>query len=178
MIGADVFIGVSVGNALKAEDVKLMAPKPIIFAMANPIPEIDPVEARKACPDAIIATGRSDYPNQVNNVMCFPFLFRGTLDVQSRAINFEMKMACSLALAELAREPVPESVSKAYGGKKMEFGPEYIVPTPFDPRLITRIPVAVAKAAMDTGVATKPIADWDIYRKQLQARYDDHQNNE
>lgn len=167
MIGADVFIGVSVGNALKAEDIKAMAPKPIIFAMANPIPEIDPTEARKACPDAIIATGRSDYPNQVNNVMCFPFLFRGTLDVQSRAINFEMKMACSMALAELAREPVPASVSKAYGGKKMEFGPEYIVPTPFDPRLITRIPVAVAKAAMDTGVATKPIENWDKYREEL-----------
>jgi malate dehydrogenase (oxaloacetate-decarboxylating)(NADP+) len=141
--------------------------------MANPIPEIDPVEARKACPDAIIATGRSDYPNQVNNVMCFPFLFRGTLDVASRAINYEMKMACSMALAELAREPVPESVMKVYG-KKMAFGTEYIVPTPFDPRLITRIPVAVAKAAMETGVATKPIADWDVYKKQLQERYDDH----
>ena len=174
LVNADCFIGVSVANALKPEDVKKMAPKPIIFAMANPVPEIDPKDARAACPDAIIATGRSDFPNQVNNVMCFPFLFRGTLDVQSRSINFEMKMACSLALAQLAREPVPESVIKAYSGRKMEFGPDYIVPTPFDPRLITRIPVAVAKAAMETGVATKPILDWEAYKKELQERYDDH----
>ena len=155
LVGADCFIGVSVANALKMEDVKLMAKKPMIFAMANPNPEIDPDEARKGCPDAIIATGRSDYPNQVNSVMCFPFLFRGTLDVQSRAINFEMKMAASMALAELAREPVPASVSEKYGGRKFEFGPNYIVPTPFDPRLIERVPIAVAKAAMATGVATK-----------------------
>lgn len=117
LVDADCFVGVSVANALKVDDVKSMAKKPIIFAMANPNPEIDPAKAREACPDAIIATGRSDYPNQVNNVMCFPFLFRGTLDVESRAINYEMKMACSMALAELAREPVPESVSAAYDGK-------------------------------------------------------------
>ena len=171
LVGADCFIGVSVANALKKEDVELMAKKPIIFAMANPNPEIDPIEARKACPDAIIATGRSDFPNQVNNVMCFPFLFRGTLDVQSRAINYEMKMACSMALAMLAREPVPASVSDAYEGKTFEFGPEYIVPTPFDPRLIETIPVAVAKAAMKTGVATKPIEDMDAYVEELRAIY-------
>jgi len=144
-----------------------MAKQPIIFAMANPVPEIDPEEARKGCPDAIIATGRSDYPNQVNNVMCFPFLFRGTLDVESRAINYEMKMACSIALAELAREPVPDVVQEAYGGKKLEFGPEYIVPTPFDPRLMTTVPIAVAKAAMATGVAKKEIHDWDWYKAHL-----------
>lgn len=171
LVGADCFIGVSVANALKMEDVKLMAKKPMIFAMANPNPEIDPEEARKGCPDAIIATGRSDYPNQVNNVMCFPFLFRGTLDVQSRAINFEMKMAASMALAELAREPVPASVSEKYDGRKFEFGPNYIVPTPFDPRLIEVVPIAVAKAAMATGVATKKIEDWDKYREELREIY-------
>jgi malate dehydrogenase (oxaloacetate-decarboxylating)(NADP+) len=165
--GADCFIGVSVANALKAEDVAKMAKKPIIFAMANPIPEIDPVEARKGCPDAIIATGRSDFPNQVNNVMCFPFLFRGTLDVESKAINYEMKMACSMALAELAREPVPDVVSEAYDGKEFKFGPDYIVPTPFDPRLMTTLPLAVAKAAMETGVARKKITDWDAYKAHL-----------
>lgn len=135
--------------------------------MANPIPEIDPIEARKGCPDAIIATGRSDFPNQVNNVMCFPFLFRGTLDVESTAINYEMKMACSMALAELAREEVPAVVSEAYDGKEFKFGPDYIVPTPFDPRLMTTLPVAVARAAMETGVAKKKIEDFDAYKAHL-----------
>lgn len=165
--GADCFIGVSVANALKAQDVSKMAKKPIIFAMANPIPEIDPIEARKGCPDAIIATGRSDFPNQVNNVMCFPFLFRGTLDVESSAINYEMKMACATALAELAREEVPAVVSEAYDGKEFKFGPDYIVPTPFDPRLMTTLPVAVARAAMETGVAKKKIEDFDAYKAHL-----------
>lgn len=175
LIGADCFVGVSVANALNSSDIKLMAKKPIIFAMANPTPEIDPEEARLACPDAIVATGRSDYPNQVNNVMCFPFLFRGTLDVESRAINYEMKMACATALAELARMPVPESVRAAYDGKHMEFGQDYIIPTPFDPRLMTTLPVAVAKAAMATGVARKEITDWDAYTAKLQAMYDNAQ---
>jgi len=166
LVGADCFIGVSVADALKEESVKLMGKSPIIFAMANPNPEITPEAARRACPDAIIATGRSDYPNQINNVMCFPFLFRGTLDVRSREINAEMKMATALALAKLAREPVPESVKDAYKGenRSFEFGPDYIVPTPFDPRLITTIPPVVAKAAMDSGVAKRPILDWDLYR--------------
>jgi len=152
-----------------------MADKPIIFAMANPVPEIDPAEARKGCPDAIIATGRSDYPNQVNNVMCFPFLFRGTLDVESRAINYEMKMACSMALAELARLPVPPEVEEAYEGRHLEFGNDYIVPTPFDPRLMTTVPLAVAKAAMATGVAKREIHDWDAYKARLHQMYLDEQ---
>jgi len=140
LIGADVFIGVSGGNLLNAEDVSKMAENPIIFAMANPVPEIYPDEARRGHKNAIIATGRSDYPNQINNVMCFPFLFRGTLDAGARIINEEMKMAVALALAELAREEVPEEVAQAYGGRKFEFGPDYIMPTPFDPRLLYRIP--------------------------------------
>ena len=157
---------------MKEEHVKMMGKSPIIFAMANPNPEITPEAARRACPDAIIATGRSDYPNQINNVMCFPFLFRGTLDVRSREINAEIKMATVLALAKLAREPVPESVKPAYKGENRSFvfGPDYIVPTPFDPRLITTIPPVVAQAAMDTGVAKRPILDWELYRKQLLAR--------
>lgn len=144
-----------------------MADAPIIFAMANPNPEITPEAARRACPDAIIATGRSDYPNQINNVMCFPFLFRGTLDVRSREINAQMKMATALALAQLAREKVPQQVLNAYKGDKRNFvfGPEYIVPTPFDPRLITTLPPVVAKAAMDSGVAKSPITDWIAYRE-------------
>lgn len=173
LIGADCFIGVSVGNALKKEDVALMAKKPIIFAMANPTPEISPKDAKEVCPDAIVATGRSDYPNQVNNVMCFPFLFRGTLDVRSRDINYEMKMACANALAMLAREPVPKEVNEAYQGRQFSFGTDYIVPTPFDPRLITTLPPAVAKAAMDTGVATVQITDWEKYKQDLLDRMAD-----
>jgi malate dehydrogenase (oxaloacetate-decarboxylating)(NADP+) len=147
-----------------------MNPKPLIFAMANPVPEIYPDEARKGHADAIVATGRSDYPNQINNVMCFPFLFRGTLDAGARIINEEMKMAVAQALADLAREPVPAEVEQAYGGKKLAFGPDYIMPTPFDPRLITKIPMAVVEAAMKTGVATKHISDWAAYEKELRGR--------
>jgi len=168
--GADMFIGVSTGGILTAEDVKTMNDKPIIYAMANPVPEIYPDEARKGCPDAIIATGRSDYPNQINNVMCFPFLFRGTLDAGARQINDEMKLAVANTLAEIAREPVPMEVVRAYQGRKFEFGPEYITPTPFDPRLLFRIPRAVIKAAMASGVATKTVTDWveyDHYLKML-----------
>ena len=147
-----------------------MSKKPIIFAMANPEPEILPEVLKEVCPDAIIATGRSDYPNQINNVMCFPFLFRGTLDTRSVVINEEMKMAAARALAELARLPVPPEVSRAYEGKRFAFGPEYIIPTPFDPRLIHTIPIAVAKAAMDTGVANKHIEDWYEYKHELTVR--------
>jgi malate dehydrogenase (oxaloacetate-decarboxylating)(NADP+) len=150
--------------------VKGMAPSPIIFAMANPDPEITPPEAKAARPDAIVATGRSDYPNQVNNVLGFPFIFRGALDVRATGINEEMKIAAAHALAALAREAVPEEVAAAYGGTIHSFGPEYIIPAPFDPRLIEIIPCAVAQAAMDSGVAQKPIADMRAYRQQLRAR--------
>lgn len=144
-----------------------MADKPIIYAMANPVPEIYPDEARRGCPDAIIATGRSDFPNQINNVMCFPFLFRGTLDAGARQINDEMKFAVAQTLAEIAREPVPRSVEIAYNGRTFEFGPNYITPTPFDPRLLPRISQAVVKAAMASGVATKSITDWREYGHML-----------
>ena len=167
--GADVFLGLSAAGALKPEMVKDMAKAPIIFAMANPEPEIRPEEARAARPDAIIATGRSDYPNQVNNVLGFPFIFRGALDVRASAINDEMKIAAANAIAELARQRVPEEVAAAYGVQH-SFGPEYIIPAPFDPRLMEVVPVAVAKAAMDSGVATKPILDIDAYRQSLRAR--------
>ena len=168
--GADVFLGLSAAGALKPEMVKDMAPSPIIFAMANPDPEISPPDARTARPDAIIATGRSDYPNQVNNVLCFPFIFRGALDVRATTINDAMKIAAARAIAELAREPVPEEVAHAYGGMASSFGPEYIIPSPFDPRLMEIVPVAVAQAAMDSGVAQRPIADMEAYRQELRAR--------
>ncbi len=168
--GADVFLGLSAAGALKPEMVKDMAPSPIIFAMANPDPEISPPDARAARPDAIIATGRSDYPNQVNNVLCFPFIFRGALDVRATTINDAMKIAAARAIAELAREPVPEEVAMAYGGKASSFGPDYIIPSPFDPRLMEIVPVAVARAAMDSGVAQRPIADMEAYRQELRAR--------
>ncbi|QNN64748.1 NADP-dependent malic enzyme [Sphingomonas rhizophila] len=170
LVGADVFLGLSAAGALKPEMVKDMAPSPIIFAMANPDPEITPPEAKAARPDAIVATGRSDYPNQVNNVLGFPFIFRGALDVRAVRINEEMKIAAANALAELAREAVPEEVAAAYGGLSHHFGPDYIIPAPFDPRLIEIIPAAVAQAAMDTGVAQMPIRDMRIYRQQLKAR--------
>ncbi len=172
LVGADVFLGLSAAGVLKPEMVMAMAPSPIIFAMANPDPEITPPEAKAARPDAIVATGRSDYPNQVNNVLGFPFIFRGALDVRATGINDEMKIAAANALAELAREPVPEEVALAYGGIDQHFGPDYIIPAPFDPRLIEVVPVAVAEAAMRTGVARKPIADMAVYRKQLRARLD------
>jgi malate dehydrogenase (oxaloacetate-decarboxylating)(NADP+) len=169
-IGADVFLGLSAAGSLKPEMVKTMAKQPIIFAMANPDPEIRPEEAIKVRPDAIIATGRSDYPNQVNNVLGFPFIFRGALDVRATAINEEMKIAAAEALAELAREPVPEEVAAAYGGRSQSFGPNYIIPAPFDPRLMEVVASAVAEAAVRTGVAQKPIEDLDSYRQQLRAR--------
>jgi len=172
LVGADVFIGLSVKGALTAEMVKSMAAKPIIFAMANPDPEITPEEAHAARSDAIVATGRSDYPNQVNNVLGFPYIFRGALDVRARRVNMEMKIACANALAQLAREDVPDEVAAAYHGVQLKFGPEYIIPSPFDPRLISYIPPFIAQAAMDTGVARKPIPDMDAYRASLAQRLD------
>ncbi|OYX50167.1 MAG: NADP-dependent malic enzyme [Sphingomonas sp. 32-66-10] len=169
LVGADVFLGLSAAGALKPEMVVDMAPAPIIFAMANPEPEIRPELAKAARPDAIIATGRSDYPNQVNNVLGFPFIFRGALDVRATAVNEEMKIAAARAIAELAREQVPEEVALAYG-KAHSFGPEYIIPAPFDPRLMEVVSMAVAKAAMDSGVATKPILDMAAYRHTLRSR--------
>ena len=171
MSGADVFLGVSVKGAVTAEMVKNMAPDPVIFAMANPDPEITPEEAHAVRPDAIVATGRSDYPNQVNNVLGFPYLFRGALDIHARAINDEMKIACARALADLAREEVPDEVALAYG-TQLSFGRDYIIPTPFDPRLIYRIPPAVARAGMDTGAARRPIVDMDGYELSLKTRMD------
>jgi malate dehydrogenase (oxaloacetate-decarboxylating)(NADP+) len=171
MKGADAFYGLSVKGAVTKDMVKSMADKPIIFAMANPDPEITAEEVAEVRDDAIMATGRSDYPNQVNNVLGFPFLFRGALDVRAKAINMEMKIAAARALAALAREDVPDEVVAVYGAR-LRFGPEYIIPTPFDPRLITTVPPAVAKAAMDTGVARKQITDMDAYRQQLAARRD------
>lgn len=145
--GADVLIGVSAAKAFTEECLKNLAEKPVIFAMANPEPEVRPEEAKAIRPDCIIATGRSDYPNQINNVMCFPYLFRAALDTMSSKINEEMKMAASLALAQLTHSEVPEEVKAAFPGRSFEFGPEYIIPTPFDPRLITTLPLAIAKAA-------------------------------
>ena len=172
MKGADIFFGVSVAGAVTADMVKSMGDTPIIFAMANPDPEITPEEARAARPDAIIATGRSDYPNQVNNVLGFPYIFRGALDVRATMINEEMKIAAANALAELAREDVPDEVAAAYAGQRLKYGPDYIIPVPFDPRLISAVPPAVAQAAMDSGVAQKPIKDMDAYRGTLSARLD------
>ncbi len=171
MINADVFLGVSVKGAVTQDMVKSMADNPVIFAMANPDPEITPEEAHEVRPDAIVATGRSDYPNQVNNVLGFPYLFRGALDIHARAINDPMKIACAQALAELAREDVPDEVAVAYG-RKLTFGRDYIIPTPFDPRLIHRIPPAVARAGMETGAARRPIVDMDGYEVSLQSRMD------
>jgi len=172
LVGADVFFGVSAKGAVTQDMVKSMADKPIIFAMANPDPEITAEEVAAVRDDAIMATGRSDYPNQINNVLGFPFIFRGALDVRATAINMEMKIAAAKALAALAREDVPDEVIAAYGGTRPKYGPEYIIPVPFDPRLISSIPPAVAQAAMDTGVARRPIADMHAYREQLQSRRD------
>ncbi|MFC3101569.1 NADP-dependent malic enzyme [Altererythrobacter lauratis] len=167
--GADIFLGLSAAGALKPEWVAKMADQPIIFAMANPDPEITPADAMRVRPDAIVATGRSDYPNQVNNVLGFPFIFRGALDVRATTINEEMKIAAAHAIAELARLPVPEEVAAAYG-RKHQFGRDYIIPAPFDPRLMETVSAAVAKAAMDSGVAQQPIEDFDAYRHQLKSR--------
>jgi len=171
MRGADVFLGVSAKGAVTQDMVLSMADNPVIFAMANPDPEITPEEAHEVRQDAIVATGRSDYPNQVNNVLGFPYLFRGALDIHARAINDEMKIACAEALAELAREDVPDEVAMAYG-RKLTFGRDYIIPTPFDPRLIYRIPPAVAKAGMATGAARRPIIDIEAYEINLKSRMD------
>lgn len=165
--GADMFLGLSKGGVLKKEYLKKMAKNPVIFALANPVPEIMYEEAVAAREDVIMATGRSDYPNQINNVLGFPFIFRGALDVRATSINDEMKLAASYALAELATEPVPDQVNVAYHATNFSFGKDYIIPKPFDPRLITRLAPAVAKAAMESGVARKPITDWDAYRETL-----------
>ncbi|WP_374275936.1 NADP-dependent malic enzyme [Brevundimonas sp.] len=172
MVGADVVIGLAAKGAITKAMVASMAPNPIIFAMANPDPEITPEEVAEVRSDAIVATGRSDYPNQVNNVLGFPYIFRGALDVRARQVNHEMKVACAEALAALAREDVPDEVAAAYSGRKLKFGREYIIPTPFDPRLIWYIPPFVAQAAMDTGVARKPIEDMNVYRAELRQRLD------
>lgn len=171
MDGADVFLGLSVGGAATQDMVKSMAKNPIIFAMANPTPEITPEEVQVVRSDAIIATGRSDYPNQVNNVLGFPYIFRGALDARARTINEEMKIACAKALAKLAREDVPDEVAAAYG-KRLQYGTGYIIPTPFDPRLMSTVPPAVAKAAADSGVARKPIENMRSYKEKLTARLD------
>ncbi|WP_439542532.1 NADP-dependent malic enzyme [Hyphomicrobium sp.] len=172
LAGADAFFGLSAKGAVTAEMVASMAPKPIIFAMANPDPEITPEEVQAVRDDAIVATGRSDYPNQVNNVLGFPFIFRGALDVQARTINDAMKIAAAQALAALAREDVPDAVTTAFLGRRLTFGPDYIIPAPFDPRLISRIPPAVAQAAMESGVARRPIVDMDGYVSRLKGRLD------
>jgi malate dehydrogenase (oxaloacetate-decarboxylating)(NADP+) len=165
--GADVLIGLSVEGAFTKEMIASMADNPIVFAMANPNPEITYEDALSVRKDIIFATGRSDYPNQINNVLGFPFIFRGALDVRSKAINTEMQVAASKALAELAKEPVPDEVAKAYNVDKLEFGREYLIPKPLDPRLIYKVAPAVAKAAIDTGVARTPITDWDEYNEYL-----------
>lgn len=165
--GANIFLGLSAAGALKPEMVADMADAPLIMALANPTPEIMPEEALKVKPDAIVCTGRSDFPNQVNNVLCFPYIFRGALDVGAMAINEEMKMACVRAIADLARKEVTAEVATIYGNENLEFGPHYMIPKPFDPRLIFELPIAVAKSAMATGVATRPITDWDAYRAKL-----------
>lgn len=169
--GADILVGLSAKGAFTAEMVKNLGKKPIIFAMANPDPEITPEQARNVRADAIVATGRSDYPNQVNNVLGFPYIFRGALDVRATTINDEMKLAAARAIAELAREDVPDEVDAAYGGRRLRYGPDYLIPVPFDPRLIVRIPSAVAEAAMRTGVARKPVVIED-YQKELRLRLD------
>jgi malate dehydrogenase (oxaloacetate-decarboxylating)(NADP+) len=169
MVGADVFFGVSAKGAVTAEMVRSMAKDPVIFAMANPDPEITPAEAKAVRDDVIVGTGRSDYNNQVNNVLCFPFLFRGALDTHASAINDEMKMAACLALAGLAKQDVPDSVRKAYGNVEISFGREYLIPKPFDPRVLLHVAPAVAQAAMASGVARRPIADMEKYKEQLEA---------
>ncbi len=172
LVGADVFVGLSNGGAINQQDVKNMAKNPIIFAMANPDPEILPAEAKEARSDVITATGRSDFANQVNNVLGFPFIFRGALDVRATKINDEMKVAAAYSLAELAKEPVPDKVAKAYGDQKFEFGPDYIVPKPFDPRVLVWESAAVAQAAMETGVSRIKI-DLDSYKKTLEDKIKD-----
>ena len=170
IVGADMFLGLSVGGMLKQEMIKAMAPDPIVFALANPVPEISFEEAMSARPDTIMATGRSDYPNQINNVLGFPFIFRGALDVRATKINEEMKLAAAKALAELAKQPVPEEVNMAYGVQNLKFGKEYLIPKPTDPRLIETVAPAVAKAAMDSGIAKNPVKNWSVYKEALRKR--------
>jgi malate dehydrogenase (oxaloacetate-decarboxylating)(NADP+) len=172
--GADIFLGLSTANMLSKEMLSSMADNPIVFAMANPDPEITYEDAMATRNDLIFATGRSDYPNQINNVLGFPFIFRGALDVRATSINEEMKLAASKALAELAKEPVPETVLRAYNIEKLSFGKDYIIPKPLDPRLISCVASCVAKAAIDSGVARQPISDWDAYRKSLDSRLSVH----
>ena len=169
MAGADAFLGVSTAGLIDADMVRAMARDPLVLALANPDPEICPPDAHAARPDVTIATGRSDYPNQVNNVLCFPFLFRGALDVGARTVNLAMKAACVRALAELARSEPPEIVRATYPGELLAFGSGYLVPKPFDPRLAVDVPIAVARAAMESGVASRPIKDMESYRQRLQA---------
>ncbi|KAB0545703.1 NADP-dependent malic enzyme, partial [Pseudomonas argentinensis] len=166
--GADVFLGASAGGVLKPDMVKVMAARPLILALANPQPEILPEDAHAVRDDVVIATGRSDYPNQVNNVLCFPYIFRGALDVGATTITLDMEKAAVYAIADLAKEEQDETVAAAYGSYGTSFGPEYFIPKPFDPRLLVRIAPAVARAAMDGGVARRPIADMDSYVAQLQ----------
>lgn len=168
--GADVFVGLSKGNILSQDMVRTMAERPIIFALANPIPEISYEDAREARADVIMSTGRTDYPNQINNVLGFPYIFRGALDTASSAINEAMKQAAVRAIADLARQEVPAVVKEAYGVDHLEFGADYFIPKPVDPRLVVEVSCAVAKAAIESGVARKPITDWDAYRTQLEAR--------
>jgi malate dehydrogenase (oxaloacetate-decarboxylating)(NADP+) len=170
--GADIFVGLSVKGAVTPAMIKDMAKSPIIFAMANPDPEITPEEAKSVRPDVLIATGRSDYPNQINNVLGFPYIFRGALDVRASTINDDMKLAAAKALAQLARKDVPDEVDAAYGGRRLRYGPEYLIPVPFDPRLVVEIPAAVAEAAIQSKVARLPIEDFDAYRRILRARLD------
>ena len=172
MKGADIFLGLSAAGVVSKEMVVSMAAKPLIFAMANPDPEITPEDVKSVRSDAVMATGRSDYPNQINNVLCFPFIFRGALDVQATTINDAMKIAAAEAIAELARAEVPDQVAAAFHGERPQFGPGYIIPAPFDPRLMAHVPAAVAKAAMDSGVARKPIVDMDAYVARLKGRLD------
>jgi len=172
--GADLFLGLSAANMMTKEMLASMAKNPIVFAMANPNPEISYEDAMSTRDDLIFATGRSDYPNQINNVLGFPFIFRGALDVRASTINEEMKLAASKALADLAKEPVPDQVLKAYGVKKLEFGREYIIPKPLDTRLISCVAPAVARAAMESGVAKFPVMDWDAYKKSLDKRISRH----
>ncbi len=174
LVGADLFLGLSVANVVTKEMVRSMAPNPVVFAMANPNPEISYEEAMESRDDLIFATGRSDYPNQINNVLGFPFIFRGALDVRATTINEEMKLAATHALYELVKQPVPDSVAKAYNVDKLEFGRHYIIPKPLDPRLISYVASAVAKAAIETGVAKGKIDDWDAYKKSLSKRTSDH----
>ncbi|MBL4826653.1 MAG: malate dehydrogenase [Spongiibacteraceae bacterium] len=174
MVGADVFFGLSVEGAVNSQMVASMAEQPIIFAMANPNPEITPEQVHSVRSDAIVATGRSDYPNQINNVLAFPYIFRGALDVRASTVNLAMKLAAAQALAELAREDVPvEIADRFYPGQTLEFGQDYVIPVPFDPRLLPRVSFAVAMAAMESGVAQRPIQDLDVYQNELQLRADD-----